>query len=108
MFEWAPGIPILYETQEEAPNMINEYELNVQDVSINDDYNRQDEYGDEQGLNIIEENQYPLNEEGIYITEEEDNNEFDNTNKENNEYNNVIIETNYGISAAEENDSGED
>ena len=39
MFEWAPGKPVLYETQEEAPDMINEDEFYFEDVSINDDYN---------------------------------------------------------------------
>ena len=32
MFEWAPGIPIFNETQEEAPYMIDKYELNVEEV----------------------------------------------------------------------------
>ena len=32
MFEWVTGIPILYETQEEAPDMINEDELDAEDV----------------------------------------------------------------------------
>ena len=67
-FEWVPGIPILYETQEEVPYVINEYEIDVEDVGINDDDNGQEEYEDEQGLNTTEENQYPENEEGIYIT----------------------------------------
>ena len=48
--------------------MINEYEIDVEDVGINDDDNGQEEYEDEQGLNTTEENQYPENEEGIYIT----------------------------------------
>ena len=73
MFEWAPVIPILDETLEEAPDMINEDELDVEDVEIHfDDKGHEvDEY--EKGLNIIEENQYPVNEEGISITKEEDN-----------------------------------
>ena len=73
------GIPILYETQEEAPDIINEDELDVEYVAINYDDNVQEEYEDKQGLNTIEENQEPVNEEGIYITEEEDNIEFYNT-----------------------------
>ena len=61
MFEWAPGIPILDETQEEEPDMIDEYELDVEDVSINDDDNGQEQDEDEQGLKIIEENQDTVN-----------------------------------------------
>ena len=41
MFEWAPRIPILDQTQEEAPYMIDEDELDVEDVEINDDNNGQ-------------------------------------------------------------------
>ena len=41
MFEWAPGIPILDETQEEELDIINEYELDVEDVAIRDDDNGQ-------------------------------------------------------------------
>ena len=76
--EWAPCIPILDETQEEALGMIDEDELDVGDVKINDDDNVQEEDEYEQILSIIEENQEPVNEEGIYITKEEENNEFDN------------------------------
>ena len=47
MFEWAPGIPILYETQEESPDMINEDELDVEDVVINDDNNGQEQDKDD-------------------------------------------------------------
>ena len=36
MFEWAPGTPILYETQEESPYMIDEDELDVKHIEIND------------------------------------------------------------------------
>ena len=39
MFEWAPGIFILDVTQEEALDIIYEYELDVEDVTINDDDN---------------------------------------------------------------------
>ena len=42
MFEWAPGIPILYNTQEKAPDMINEDELEVEDFAINDNNNGQE------------------------------------------------------------------
>ena len=59
---------MLDETQEEASYMIDEDELDVEDVEINDYDNVQEEYWGEQGLNIIEENQEPVNEEGIYIT----------------------------------------
>ena len=34
-----PGIPILDDTQEESPYMIHEDELDVEDVSVNDDDN---------------------------------------------------------------------
>ena len=101
MFEQAPGIPILYETQEEEPDMIDEDELDVEYVAINDDNNGQKEDEYERGLNIIEENQDTVNEEGIYITEEEDNNEVDNTDTKNNEDDNVNTETNSVIRAAE-------
>ena len=59
--------------------MINEYELDVEDVEINDDDKEQEKDEDERGLKITEENYDPVNEEGIYITEEEDNNKVDNT-----------------------------
>ena len=36
-FEWAPGIPILDETQEEAQDTIDENELDVKEIVINDD-----------------------------------------------------------------------
>ena len=62
MFEWTPVIPILYETQEEAQDIIDEYELDIEDVAIHDDDNGQEEDEDERVLNIIEENQYPVNE----------------------------------------------
>ena len=39
MFEWELGILILDKTQEEAPDMINENELDVEDVEINDEDN---------------------------------------------------------------------
>ena len=44
-FEWATGIPIpiLDGTQVEAPYMIDEDKLDVEDVSINDDDNGQEE-----------------------------------------------------------------
>ena len=42
MFEWAPGIPILDDTKEEAPYMIDEYELEVEDVAINNDDKEQE------------------------------------------------------------------
>ena len=61
MFEWAPGIPILDETQEEEPDMIDGYELDVVDVSINDDDNGQEQDEDERGLKITEENQDTVN-----------------------------------------------
>ena len=38
-FEWAQGITILDETQEEAPYIIVEDELDVEDVETNDDDN---------------------------------------------------------------------
>ena len=76
-----PGTPISDETQEEAPYIINEDELDVADIAINDDDNVQEEYEDDQYFNIIEENQEPVNEEGVYIMEEEDNNEVDNADK---------------------------
>ena len=56
------GIPVLYETQEESPNIIDEDELDVEEVSANDDDNGQEEDEDERCLNIIEENQEPVNE----------------------------------------------
>ena len=59
-------------------------------------------------MNIIEENQHPVNEEGLYITEEEYNYEVDNTDIENNEDDNIMNETNYGISVTKENDLGKD
>ena len=90
MFEWATGIPVLDETQEEAPDMIYEYELYVEDVVINNDDNGQEEDWYEHNLNIIEENKDPVNEEGIYIMEEEKNNKVDNTNIKNNEDDNVM------------------
>ena len=55
MFEWAPGIPILYETHKKAPYMIDEDEMEVEDVEINDDDNGQEEDKYQQGLNITEE-----------------------------------------------------
>ena len=60
--------------------MINRDELDDEDILINydDDGQEKDEY--ERDLNIIEENQGPVNKEGIYITEEEDNNEVGNNN----------------------------
>ena len=79
MFEWAPVIPILDETQEETLDMIDEDGLEVEDVEINDYDNGQGEDKDKRVLNIIEENQEPVNEEVIYITEEEVNNEVVNT-----------------------------
>ena len=39
MFEWTSGVPILNQTQEEAPYMIDEDELDVEDIYINDDDN---------------------------------------------------------------------
>ena len=42
MFECAPGIHILDETQEESPHMINEDEMEVQDVAIINDDNGQE------------------------------------------------------------------
>ena len=41
IFEWVSGIPILDDTQEEAPDIIDEGELDVEDVAINDDDNGQ-------------------------------------------------------------------
>ena len=64
---------------------MDEDELDILDVSINDDATRKEQYDYEKGLNIIEETQEPVSEEGVYITEEEDNNEVENTDKENNE-----------------------
>ena len=61
IFEWAPGTPISDETQEEAPYIINEDELYVADIAINNDDNVQEEYEDDKYLNIIEENQEPVN-----------------------------------------------
>ena len=81
MFDWVPVIPILDDTLEEAPDIINEYKQDVEDVAINDYDHEQEEDEDEQGFNNIEENQQPVNEEGIYITEKEYNNEVDNTYK---------------------------
>ena len=46
-------IPILDETQEEVPDMIDEYELDVEYISINDDDNGQEEDYYDQGLDII-------------------------------------------------------
>ena len=54
MFEWVPGIPILDQTQEEVPDMIDEDELDVQYVAMNYDDNGQEEYEYERGFNIIE------------------------------------------------------
>ena len=54
-------------------------------------------------MNIVEENREPVNERGIYITKEEDNNEVDNNEMKDNEDNNITNWTNDGISAAEEN-----
>ena len=88
--------------------MIYEYELDVGDIKVNGDDNGKEQYEHEWGLNIIEENQEPLNKEGIYITEEEDNNEVDNTDIENNEDKNEMNETNDEIFAEEENYLGED
>ena len=101
MFEWAPGIPILYDTQEETPYIIDGDELDVENVAIDNYDNGPEEDEDEQGLNITEKNQEPVNEELIFITGEEDNNEVDNTDIENNEDENVMNEINDGISAAE-------
>ena len=42
IFEWVPGIHILYKTQEEEPEMIDKDELYVEDVVINDDGNGQE------------------------------------------------------------------
>ena len=53
MFEWEPYILILYATQKEEPDMIDEYELDVEDVEIDDD-NGQGEDEDDKGLNIME------------------------------------------------------
>ena len=54
MFEWAPGIHVLYETQEEATYMINEDKLEVEDIAINNGDDEQEECEDEKGLGIIE------------------------------------------------------
>ena len=43
MFEWATGIPILYETQEEVTDIIDEDELDFEDVKVNDDDTGQEE-----------------------------------------------------------------
>ena len=43
IFEWAPCIPKIYETQEKVLDIINEDELEVEDVGINDDDNEQEE-----------------------------------------------------------------
>ena len=56
MFEQSTGIPILYETQEEVPYMIDEDEPDAEDVEINDNDNGKGEYEGEQGLNSMEEN----------------------------------------------------
>ena len=53
MFEWATGIPILYETQEEVPDIIDEDELDFEDVKVNDDDAGQEEDQDELFFNII-------------------------------------------------------
>ena len=53
-FEWVPGIPILDETQQQAPYIIDEDELKVEDFAINDDGYVQEEDQDEKGLRIIE------------------------------------------------------
>ena len=42
--------------------------MNVKEVSMNDDDNGQEEDKDERGVNNKEENQEPVNEEGIYNT----------------------------------------
>ena len=68
--------------------MIDEDELDVEDVAINDNDNVQEEDENEQVLNIVEENREPVNERGIYITKEEDNNEVDNNDMKDNEDNN--------------------
>ena len=60
--------------------MINRDELDDEDILINYDDNGQEKDEYERDLNIIEENQGPVNKEGIYITEEEDNNEVGNKN----------------------------
>ena len=60
--------------------MINRDELDDEDILINYDDNGQEKDEYERDLNIIEENQGPVNKEGIYITEEEDNNEVGNNN----------------------------
>ena len=52
-FNWWQESPILYETQEEVPDMIDEYELDVEYISINDDDNGQEEDYYDQGLDII-------------------------------------------------------
>ena len=54
------------------------------------------------------ENQYPVKEEGVYIPKKENNDKVETTNIENNENENVTNDTNYGFSAAEENDLGKD
>ena len=102
IFEWAPGIPIIYETQKEALYMIDGNEVYIEDVEINFDDNVQEEDGDEQGLNIIKEKQEPVNGKVIYITKEEDNNEVDN------EDDNLTNVKHDGIRAAEENHLGKD
>ena len=68
--------------------MIDEDELDVEDVAINDNDNVQEEDENEKVLNIVEENREPVNERGIYITKEEDNNEVDNNYMKDNEDNN--------------------
>ena len=62
--------------------MIDEDKLDVEDVAINDNGNGQEENEYEQGMKTIEENQETVNEEDIYITEEEHNNEVENTDME--------------------------
>ena len=69
IFEWAPCIPKIYETQEKVLDIINEDELEVEDVAINDDDNGKEEDEDEWVLNIMEENPDPVNEESVYIIE---------------------------------------
>ena len=53
MFEWAPGIPILDETQEESPYIFDEDELDVKYGAIIDDDNEQEEDEYWWGFNII-------------------------------------------------------
>ena len=42
MFEWSTCIPILDETQEGSPDMIDEDNLDVEDFEINDNDNGQE------------------------------------------------------------------